>query len=105
MTRWPILALLIIIAVGAPLAFLTAPSGQAACTHWAAPSTATPPGLAGNPGTSAQPFRPQDFWAVAAAGSTLCLKDGTYQGDAYMIQAPSGKSGASGNPITVRALN
>src|SRR6185503_11452531 len=31
--------------------------------------------------------------------------DGTYQGAASMIVPPVGKSGASGAPITVRALN
>jgi len=35
----------------------------------------------------------------------LCLLDGIYQGGASMITPPAGVSGASGSPITIRALN
>lgn len=66
---------------------------------------ASPTGLATNPGTSAAPFRIQDFWAVAVPGSILNLKDGTYRGAAQMIKPPLGKSGTATQPITIRAIN
>jgi hypothetical protein len=69
------------------------------CHYYASPNGG------GNGLTLASPFKVQNFWAVAGAGKTLCLLDGTYQGDASMISPPPGKSGISGSPITVRALN
>jgi hypothetical protein len=42
---------------------------------------------------------------VAAAGKTLCLLDGTYTGYTSMILPPKELNGASGIPITIRALN
>src|SRR5687767_12214915 len=46
--------------------------------------------------------------AAFSAGDTLILMDGTYTGTTSMLRpgavAP-GKSGTSGNPITVKALN
>src|SRR5262249_52248503 len=69
------------------------------CDYYASPNGG------GDGLTSSSPFRIQDFWAKAAPGKTLCLLDGTYQGGASMIVPPVGKSGASGAPITVRALN
>lgn len=75
------------------------------CTHWAAPANGNPAGLAGNPGTSASPFRPQDFWTVSGGpqGKVLCLKNGEYTGLAYLIQPTA--SGTQANPIWVRAEN
>ena len=40
----------------------------------------------------------------AAPGGVLCLKDGIYTGGEQMLQFAA-KSGAAGNPITVRAVN
>ena len=70
-----------------------------ACNYYASPSGG------GNGLSQGSPFQIADFWSVASAGSTLCLLDGTYTGANSMIAPPSGKSGSSGNPITVRALN
>src|SRR5262245_40933462 len=72
---------------------------SAPCDYYASPNGG------GDGLTSSRPFRIQDFWAKAAPGKTLCLLDGIYQGAANMIVLPVGKSGTSGAPITVRALN
>src|SRR5262245_66645105 len=72
---------------------------SAPCDYYASPNGG------GDGLTSSRPFRIQDFWAKAAPGKTLCLLDGIYQGAANMIVLPVGKSGTSGGPITVRALN
>lgn len=69
------------------------------CDYYASPNGG------GDGLSSSRPFRIQDFWEKAAAGKTLCLLDGTYQGAANMITPPAGKSGTSTAPITVRALN
>jgi len=81
------------------------PRAVPTCTHYASPT-----GVSTNPGTSASPFRPQDFLqnsSRAVPGNVLCLKDGVYRGDAYMIVPGSGSSfnGTSSSPITVRAEN
>jgi hypothetical protein len=81
---------------------ITAESSWADCTHYASPNGG------GNGLSQNSPFSVADFIRIASSGQTLCLLDGTYQGDANMISPASvaqGKSGASGNPITVRALN
>lgn len=70
-----------------------------ACTHYA---SATGSGATCTVGT---PCLINSFWAIAAAGNVLCLNDGTYTGANSMIQPTQGLSGASNNPITVRALN
>lgn len=80
--------------------------GLPTCTHYAAPANATPPGTSGNPGTSAAPFRIQDFWSVSGGpqGKVLCLKDGEYTGSAYMLTPTNGLSGTSDiNRIIIRA--
>ena len=59
----------------------------------------------GNGLFSSSPFKISDFWPVASPGKTLCLLDGTYTGAASMILPPQGLNGASGLPITIRALN
>jgi hypothetical protein len=71
----------------------------APCTHYASPSGS------GNGLSATSPFTVSKFWAAAAAGKTLCLLDGTYRGSSSMITPPSGRNGAAGKPITVRALN
>jgi hypothetical protein len=72
------------------------------CNYYASP-TGT-----GNGASPSAPFRIHDFWDVARPGKTLCLLDGTYRGFDSQI-APGaqarGLSGASGNPITVKALH
>jgi hypothetical protein len=75
-----------------------APS-PSSCDYYASPNGS------GNGLTLTSPFRIQNFWPVATPGKTLCLLDGTYQGTANMISPTPGKSGISGSPITVRALN
>jgi len=74
-------------------------SAQTPCDYYASPNGG------GDGLTNSRPFRIQDFWATAAPGKTLCLLDGVYQGAANMIVPPTGQSGTSGAPITVRALN
>jgi hypothetical protein len=74
-------------------------SAQSKCNYYASP-TGTGNGL--SPST---PFQISRFWSVAGAGKTLCLLDGIYTGDSSMINPPDNLSGASGNPITIRALN
>lgn len=77
-----------------------------ACTHYAASASGSPAGVAGNPGTSAAPFRPSDFWAVSnLPGKVLCLKNGRYTGTAYQIMPPSSVDGTSASPIWIRAEN
>jgi hypothetical protein len=84
---------------------LLAASGSASaeiCDYYASPNGA------GNGASASTPFRISDFLEVARPGSTLCLLDGTYQGEANMLSPATvspGLSGSSGNPITVRALN
>lgn len=87
------------------------------CDYYAAPT-----GSSGNDGQSSiTPFRPDDFWALGQTtmrGKTLCLMDGTYTGDAFMVTPTAGIAGSSastctnaqgtGNQpctITVKALN
>ena len=69
------------------------------CDYYASP-TGTGNGL-----SSSSPFRVSAFWKVATAGKTLCLMDGTYTGAGSMILPPQGLNGASGAPITIRAVN
>ena len=71
----------------------------ATCDYYASPSGT------GNGLSSSSPFKISNFWPVAAAGKTLCLLDGTYTGGESMILPPKGLRGASGLPITIRALN
>lgn len=49
------------------------------------------------------PFKIKDFWPVAKKGDELILEDGIYKGPDSMIKPPSGLSGDSGAPITIRA--
>src|SRR5262245_28625584 len=83
---------------------LTASAWSTPCDYYASPT-----GLSTNSGlTQSVPIRPQDFLRNASRakpGKTLCLRDGTYRGSAFMIQPTPGLSGVSGDPITVRALN
>ena len=72
---------------------------QAACTHYASPQGT------GNGLSPTTPFKVQQFWAVAAPGSTLCLLDGTYTGSASIIEPPTTLHGTPTQPITIRALN
>jgi hypothetical protein len=69
------------------------------CTHYASPAGG------GNGLSQASPFQISNFWGVAGAGKRLCLLDGTYTGANSMIDPPDNVQGASGNPLTVRALN
>ena len=80
---------------------LAAPHHAAAgaCTHYASP------GGTANGSSASLPFKIANFWAVANAGSTLCLLDGQYTGSSSMINPPQNLSGTSSAPITVRALN
>jgi hypothetical protein len=80
----------------APAVFTSSTPG---CNYYASP------GGTGDGLSASTPFRVQNFWAVAGPGKTLCLLDGTYQGDANMIGPPAGKSGISGSPIYIRAFN
>jgi hypothetical protein len=87
-----------------PASSVSAPSADsiaasAPCTHYASPSGT------GNGLSAASPFTVSKFWNVAASGKTLCLLDGIYKGSSSMITPPSGRNGAAGSPITVRALN
>src|SRR5262245_31493603 len=70
-------------------------SAQTACTHFISPSGS------GNGLTQSSPMGVSTFWSAAAAGSVGCLLDGTYP----TLSPPSGTSGDSGKPITLRALN
>ena len=70
------------------------------CDYYASPNGA------GNGRSEKSPFRIADFWTVARPGATLCLLDGTYRHtDSMITPGASGKSGRSGIPITVKALN
>src|SRR5262245_12815175 len=83
---------------------LTASAWSTPCDYYASPT-----GLSTNSGlTQSVPIRPQDFLRNASRakpGKTLCLRDGTYRGSAFMIQPTPGLSGLRGDPITIRALN
>jgi hypothetical protein len=84
-----------------PFALATLPTtlfAQSACTHYASPNGG------GNGSSTSSPFRITDFIAIAAPGNTLCLLNGTYQGDASTVSI-SDKSGTLMAPITIRALN
>jgi hypothetical protein len=71
-----------------------------ACTHYAS-STGS-----GSTCTYTSPCLVNSFWSIPSLpGKTLCLFNGTYTGSNSKINPPSGVSGTSGNPITVRALN
>ncbi len=85
--------------VAALVALGGATSQAATCNYYASP-TGTGNGL-----SSSTPFQVSKFWPVATAGKTLCLLDGTYTGYESMILPPKGLNGASGLPITIRALN
>ncbi len=84
------------------LVTLCLPQVSLACDYYASPNGG------GNGLSQSSPFKISSFWSIASAGKTLCLLDGTYTGQDSMIDPgwnyPS-VSGASGNPITVRALN
>src|SRR5262245_26329032 len=104
---------------GASIMSATSTATSSSATSSTSPSTAfsapcdyyaTPTGAASNSGLSPQkPFRPQDFWGLARPGKTLCLMDGTYRGDAFMLapaqQGQPAPFGTQASPITVRALN
>jgi hypothetical protein len=81
------------------LAFGKAALRAATCDYYASPG-GTGTGL-----SSSSPFKVSSFWKVAAPGKTLCLMDGTYTDSAGMIVPTWGLKGASGIPITIRALN
>ena len=85
--------------VAALVVLCSATSKAATCNYYASP-TGTGNGL-----SASSPFQVSKFWPVATAGKTLCLLDGTYTGCASMILPPWGLNGASGLPITIRALN
>lgn len=91
--------------------FIGAAETARACTYFAAPDTLGDPqggpfGQAINDGSFDAPIRIQDFWTNgwALPGTTLCLRDGLYHGDASMITPPSGLSGTSGQPIVIKGL-
>src|SRR5262245_48774947 len=92
---------LILMSIAAFLIFTTDTtfSQGAGCDYYASP-TGT-----GNGRTQSRPFTISNFWSVAKGGLTLCLLDGTYKGSDSMITPPQQLSGASGSPITIRALN
>jgi hypothetical protein len=69
------------------------------CNYYASPSGG------GNGLSQSSPFRIANFWSVAGPGKTLCLLDGIYQGASSMIIPTDGLNGATGSPITIRALN
>lgn len=71
---------------------------------WAADYYASPTGN-GDGKSTATPFQINSFWRVALPGDTLYLMDGIYTSATSMLIPPAGKSGLSGKPITVRALN
>src|SRR5262245_41060151 len=106
------LALLAVAVVIYGVDFRTA-TPVAADSSTSAPSCdyyASPTGAASNNGLTPQtPFRPQDFWARATPGKILCLMDGTYRGDSFMLaphrQGQREPVGTPTSPITVRALN
>lgn len=70
-----------------------------ACTHYASPSGSGSTCSDSSPCTVGTWLGNQ-----AGPGQVLCLKDGTYRGDSGMLQF-SARSGTSGSPIMVRALN
>jgi hypothetical protein len=74
-------------------------TAKAACNYYASP-TGTGNGL-----SASSPFQISKFWPLATPGKTLCLLDGTYTDSKSMIVPPQGLNGASGIPITIRALN
>src|SRR5262245_40371407 len=69
----------------------------AVCDFYASPTGS------GDGTSPASPFQIQNFWDVVTPGKSLCLLDGTYQGDANMINPPWELSGADGQPITITA--
>jgi hypothetical protein len=89
----------IVLAAGALIALSNAASKAATCNYYASPNGT------GNGLSSSSPFRISNFWPLASAGKTLCLLDGTYTGGASTIVPPQRLNGASGLPITIRALN
>ena len=74
-------------------------SADSTCTHYASPAGT------GSGVSASQPFKIADFWPRAKPGYTLCLLDGQYTGPTSMITPPSGLSGNSTAPITIRAAN
>jgi hypothetical protein len=64
------------------------------------------PGGDGNGLSVGSPFRVQDFWDSAEAGSTLCLASGTYTRDnGGLLTPPAGLSGDASNAITIAAID
>src|SRR5262245_54587692 len=59
----------------------------------------------GNGSSTSSPFRVSDFLVNAKPADTLFLLDGVYTGGSSMIVPPSGISGTSSAPITIKALN
>jgi hypothetical protein len=74
-------------------------AAEVRCDYYASP-TGTGNGL-----SATSPFKISNFWPVASPGKTLCLMDGTYTSDGSMILPPPRLNGASGLPITIRAVN
>ena len=72
-------------------------------TYYVAPTDATPSGSDTNPGTEGAPFATlQKAHGVAVAGDTIYLRGGTY---AVSSGINLTKSGVSGNPIKVYAVD
>jgi hypothetical protein len=92
-------ALRIGLASVALLALNQATARAATCNYYASPQ-------GGGDGSSpSSPFNISSFWSVASPGKTLCLLDGTYTNWSARILPPTGLNGASGLPITIRAVN
>ncbi len=92
-------ALRIGLVVAALVALGGAASKAATCDYYASPNGG------GNGRSPSSPFKISSFWSVASPGKTLCLLDGTYTYWSGKILPPKGLNGASGLPITIRALN
>ena len=69
------------------------------CSHFVSPTGS------GNACSESAPCNVGTWLSTqAAAGKVLCMKDGVYKGESQMLTFSS-RSGTSGNPITVRAIN
>jgi hypothetical protein len=64
------------------------------------------PGGDGNGLSVGSPFRVEEFWGSAQAGSTLCLASGTYtRNNGGLLTPPAGLSGDASKAITVAAID
>lgn len=79
------------------LFFLFLPSLAFGTTYYASPSGSGSTCSTGSPGTAVACL------AILSADDTLILKNGTYQGDNFMLHPTAGLSGTAGHPITVSA--